>query len=203
MPKFNVDMEILDVGCGMGHILRIMSEVGFKNLTGIDKYIDKTITIDKVKLIKEELEFLKDSRFDFIMMHHSLEHMPDQHQVFHLLNLMLKSGGKILVRIPVMGYSFEEFRENWVQLDAPRHFFLHSLKSFDRLVGKHGLLIEKTIFDSTSFQFTGSVKYKKNIAQNEEYKFSKAEITAFSAKAKELNEKNQGDSACFILSARD
>jgi len=53
--------------------------------------------------------------------------------VFGGQNLMEKAakvpGGWCVIRIPtVSSFAWEHYREQWVQLDAPRHFFLHKVR---------------------------------------------------------------------------
>jgi SAM-dependent methyltransferase len=46
---------------------------------------------------------------------------------------LLACKGIIVVRIPaVSSYAWERYGVAWMQLDAPRHFFLHSPKSMTR-----------------------------------------------------------------------
>jgi hypothetical protein len=51
----------------------------------------------------------------------------------------------------------------WVQLDAPRHFFLHSANSLGLLAGKVGMAVTETVYDSDELQFVGSEQYLKGI----------------------------------------
>jgi SAM-dependent methyltransferase len=197
--NLNFNMDILDVGYGDGFLLNLMAREGFKNLTGIDKFMNAPAK-NGIKFIKGELNDLNGSLFDVIMFHHSLEHMPDQHSIFEQLKSLLKSDGKIIIRIPIIGYAFNLFRENWVQLDAPRHFYLHTVKSLQTLAERHGFSVDNIIFDSSYFQFTGSIKYSKDIPLIEPFTFSTREIAAYSNRARRLNKEHQGDSACFILS---
>lgn len=71
-----LDSEILDVGCGYGNLLLQMRSDGFTNLTGVDTFIKSDIFYESgVKVINKYLHEIKGS-FDFIMLNHSFEHMP-------------------------------------------------------------------------------------------------------------------------------
>jgi hypothetical protein len=105
-------------------------------------------------------------------------------------------------------YAWEKYRENWVSLDAPRHLFLHTIKSMHLIAEKAGLEIKKIVYDSDEFQFWGSEQYLKGIALREKRSlaegfknsiFSKNEIKEFKKKACELNRIGQGDQASFYL----
>jgi SAM-dependent methyltransferase len=62
--------------------------------------------------------------FDFIMFHHSFEHMDAPEKVFQHIYKLLNKGSYALIRIPVAdSSSFKKYGANWVNLDPPRHFF--------------------------------------------------------------------------------
>ena len=115
----------------------------------------------------------------------------------------------LLIRIPlVSSYAWDKYQENWVDLDAPRHFYLHSEKSFKLLAKDTGYEVEKLVYDSTAFQFCGSEQYLKNISlmdpksygnDPENSIFTPDEIQEYAQKAMELNLRNKGDQACFFL----
>lgn len=207
--KIEFESEVLDVGCGAGHLLVRMKKDGFKNLTGVDAFIRDNIYYENgIKLLKKELSEI-DKQFDFIMLHHSYEHMTNPLRVLQELQRLLKPDRYVLIRVPVASsYAWEKFRENWVQLDVPRHLFLHTVESMNLLADQVGFILEETVFDSTEFQFWGSEQYRRGIplrnsrslAENPRNSiFTKKQIKAFKAKANELNEKQIGDQACFYL----
>ena len=54
----------LDVGAGKGELLLKLQNVGFKNLTGIDPFLEKEITYNKdLKILKLELSELNNLSF--------------------------------------------------------------------------------------------------------------------------------------------
>jgi len=98
------------------------------------------------------------------MFHHSLEHMIDQLEILRKVKHLLSNNGTILVRMSIKSeYIWQRYSTHWVQIDAPRHLLIHTLKSFEILTKKVGLKIKKIIFDSTDFQFWGSELYKMGI----------------------------------------
>lgn len=204
--SLNNSSSILDVGCGKGNFLVYLKNQGMLNVLGIDPYIDEDVFLDgKVLVRKITLNQLEGS-FDLIMMHHSFEHMFEQHDVLSEINRLLKPDGKVLIRIPLKNYAFEKYGNNWVSLDAPRHFYLHTEKSLRILVEECGFKITEVIYDSDEFQFWGSEQYLKGIElfSKESYavdksKIEKSKIEEYRAQARKLNLEGKGDQACFYL----
>ncbi|MBY0427098.1 MAG: class I SAM-dependent methyltransferase, partial [Cytophagales bacterium] len=124
----SLESKILDVGCGSGDFLFQLEQVGFKDLSGMDPFLPEDIF-----KIKSKVNFYKKSladtrgRYDIITLNHVFEHMDNPEGVLKQLKSLLKAKGRIMIRIPVTGgYAWEEFRENWYQIDAPRHLYLYS-----------------------------------------------------------------------------
>lgn len=118
-----------------------LDKYGFKILTGIDSFIDKDTSYDNgINIYKKEI-YDVDQQFDFVMLHHSLEHMPEPHRVFAQLAKIVSDNGTILIRIPVIdGHAWREYQMNWFQVDAPRHLFIHSVTSINMLAEKHSII---------------------------------------------------------------
>ena len=196
--------SILDIGSGSGKYLLELDHIGFHNITGIDPYNSEVLHLNKDIIIYNKQLSEIDQTFDFIMMNHSLEHIEDQHLVFSQLFKLLNPNGKILIRIPVMGgESWRKYNINWFQIDAPRHYFLHTLKSFEILAHKHGFQTQSVDFDSNDYQFIFSEQYTKNKIMSDPYFFNKQEIKAFRKRADYLNSINDGDQASFIINKID
>ncbi len=204
---FDLNHKILDVGSGSGKLLLEMKRGGFKYLTGADPFIDTNIEYESGVTILKKAFTTIDEKFDCVMFHHSFEHMDNPEEVFkHLVNT-LTDNGFALIRIPVAdSFSYKKYHENWVNLDPPRHFYLHTDKSIEILAKKTGLKIVDKFRDANQFQFYGSELYKNNIPLEDYNKglypayFSKSQIRAFRSEAKRLNKINEGDWACYYLS---
>ena len=203
--------RILDVGCGSGSLLVRMRKEGFLNASGIDPFIEEDINYRTGLVIKKAAmdDISESEHYDFIMMHHSLEHIPDQHNAFDQIARLLKPGGTALVRVPVSSsYAWEHYRTDWIQLDAPRHLFLHSEKSLGIIARKAGLSLAETVYDSLEFQFYSSelcrrgvpvTEHKEIIRDRERCPFSSEQLAAWKKESKRLNKNRQGDMACFYM----
>ncbi len=195
--------KILDIGSGNGNTLYPLAEAGFHLLTGSDGFIEKDIFYDNGLTVRKATLFdISENDWDFIMFQHVLEHLPQQQQHLMYVHTLLKPGGTCLIRIPtVSSFAWEHYRENWVQLDAPRHFFLHSHKSISMLAEQCGFRVVDILQESTDFQFTGSEAYLRDISlydiPNE--MFTAEQLIDFTEKAEQLNLQGKGDSIGVIL----
>lgn len=208
--RISFTSRILDVGCGKGFFLLKLKEEGFTDLAGIDPYLDPDITCgETVKIYKKEIAEV-DGEFEFVMLNHSFEHMAEPLSVLKEVYRVLKRDCCALIRVPVVpSYAWRTYGVNWVQLDAPRHLFLHSVQSMKLLTERAGFEMMEVVYDSSDLQFWGSELYSRNISMSEYHKsvdenprnsiFSANDLDRFKKKASELNALGDGDQACFYL----
>lgn len=201
---FRFDQSILDVGCGNGFFLLSMANAGFKHLRGIDPYNDADISYPNGVNISKSDIFSEKGKYDVVMLHHSFEHMDEPEKVLSKIRECLNPGGLVLIRIPVSDAAvWKLYGTLWVQLDAPRHFFIHSVKGMKILAERTGFQLDKVEFDSYSLQYWGSELYRKNLplSKGAGY-FSAEQIENWELKAAENNRAGAGDQACFYLKMR-
>ncbi len=209
--RLNPSSNILDIGCGSGHLLQRMAELGFENLLGIDLFVPEATPLNSknTKIVRGTLSQLRGRTFDLIMMHHCLEHNEDPVSELQLARELLSRNGSILVRQPVSGSeAFHKYGSNWFQLDAPRHAVIHSVKSMGILAEKCGLRIREIIWDSTDQQFWASEQYTRSVSMYDERSylrnpvhslFSPHQILEWKKQASILNKKGVGDQAAFYI----
>jgi len=209
IPNLTKNSKILDVGCGTGGKLYILKNFGFRNLLGIDPFLKKDFHYKNgLNILKNDIYDVK-GKWDIIILNHSFEHMKNPIKTLKKIKKLLSNKGFCVIRMPTTSsYAWKHYKENWVQIDAPRHFFLHSLKSIKILAKKTGFRLEKYIYDSRSFQFWGSEQNLKKIPllsknsymiNRKKSIFSKNTIRLFNKRTKNLNEINQGDQASYYL----
>jgi SAM-dependent methyltransferase len=204
------DMRILDMGCGRGQLLSILHRAGFSHLSGIDPFLSEDIEVlPGLYARKQSLEQIQE-QFDLIMLHHVIEHVESGRQTLQACRQRLAPHGRILLRFPTPeSDAWEQYRENWVQIDAPRHLFLYTRAGLQLIAEQSGLKIEKWLCDSSAFQFWGSELYRKGlplydgnrIAMNPESHFTKAEMKAFDRRSKIANAHQRGDQVVAVLSS--
>lgn len=204
-----LDLPILDVGCGSGEDLLGLSNCGFTRLLGVDPYLPKSIRYESgLEIRKCQLADIE-GRFGLITFHHVFEHLENPQETLITARHLLEKGGRILIRIPLSdSNACEVYREDWAQLDAPRHITLQTRKSMECLAKEAGLKILRVAYDSGAFQFWGSEQYRKDIPLSDPRSYSKApdsgiftekEIEEFKARAAKLNQDEKGDQAAFVL----
>jgi len=199
---------ILDVGTGNGSLLHSFYKIGFTNLHGIDPFINEDKDYGPIKIYKKDI-FETTGEFDLIMLHHAFEHMDEPQKVLQQLYKLLKKGRCLLIRTPVMGkYSWKKYGVNWMDLDAPRHIIIHSLKSMELLAQQAGFELRKTVFDGNYMSLIGSEQYAKDIALPEanSYMVNKAasgytesDIENFKTINLQNNKDANADQAAFYL----
>lgn len=202
--------RILDVGTGTGEHVLELRDAGFLKATGIDPYIQSDIFESGDIIVKKGALSESLGQFDLITMHHSLEHMNDQTEVLMQATLCLRPGGKLLIRIPtVTSTAFREYKENWFQLDAPRHLYLHSHKSIKLMADQACLKLLDLWCDSNEMQFIVSEQYASNIdagmrnsyLSNKKFtNLSRHYIRAMKKKSHQENLNLTGDQICLIFS---
>lgn len=211
--KCGVNSRILDIGCGNGRLLLRLWSLGFKNLEGIDPYLDGDIDYGNgVVVRKRDIHAVTDN-YDLVMMHHSLEHVRDPVSTLTAAAAVMNPGACLLIRVPLVdSEAWDIYRENWVQLDAPRHLHLLTRKAVDILASRCGLAVKAVVNDSHAMQFWGSEQYVRGISlrdqksimvNSEANTFSKSEITVFAKRSNVLNKLDRGDQACFFLALKD
>ena len=202
--------KILDVGCGGGDLLKQLENVGFTNLTGADPFISEDIHYsENVNIYKKSVYELTET-YDVIMLHHSLEHMDKQAEVIAKLYELLRKDGKLFIRIPIYSKPlFERYGVDLVNLDAPRHLFVHSIKSITYLLNNQGFKITNTTFDANVFDIIVSEQYKKDITLFDKEKsyitniknsmFTPKEHKVFRKQMEEYNRKGEGSAVALVI----
>jgi 2-polyprenyl-3-methyl-5-hydroxy-6-metoxy-1,4-benzoquinol methylase len=151
--SLNKDAKILDVGTGNGGFLYPLQLMGFKNVLGIDPFLAKRIEYNSGLVVESKSIFEIKPGWDLITYNHVFEHLEKPEEELKRIFELLNPNGICLVSIPtVSSYVWRKFRVHWYQIDAPRHFFLHSIQSLRILAEKAGFKV-------------GEVHYNANLSQ--------------------------------------
>lgn len=199
--------RVLDVGCGNGkHFIYPLRQMGFETVAGCDPFISAPLNYQNG--LKIERKALVDiggrACWDLITFHHSFEHIPNPAETLKQVVRLLDEKGLCVIRIPTSSsFAWQHYGTHWVQLDAPRHLFLHSVESMRRLAAAASLMVLKITYDSDYFQFWGSENYLKDIPLCDQKK-GKGLAWQYlrwrlKRRAGRLNRESRGDQAVFVL----
>jgi SAM-dependent methyltransferase len=200
---------ILDVGSGVGNLLLQLKTLGFTDLLGIDPFIDAAIHYKGgPTILKETLDRITGS-FELVILNHSFEHLANPMATLHQVRRVMARDGYVVIRTPLAAsFAWRAYGTDWVQLDAPRHLFVHTVESIRILAAQAGLAIDAVQYDSTAFQFWGSEQYRRGIAlrdkrsyaQSQRHSiFSRSQIQQYERQAAALNRSSDGDQASIRL----
>jgi SAM-dependent methyltransferase len=138
-----LDARVLDVGAGSGGLLAELGRWGFRSLEGVDPYLPGPVQLDGRILVSVGELASTQGPYDLVLFHHSLEHVDDPRRLLvDARERLSEPKGRIAVSVPVAdGPVWEEFRDDWVGLDAPVHRLIPTMEGMRRLADRAGLKV--------------------------------------------------------------
>jgi ubiquinone/menaquinone biosynthesis C-methylase UbiE len=148
----NTPINILDIGCGRGHLLKFLKRKGY-DCYGIERAdFPKDTEIENIHMYKQEIEDIgfSENFFDAILIWHVLEHAGDPISMIRETARVLRPGGLLTIAVPNFG-SFQArfFREDWFHLDLPRHIHHFTPAILLRILDENGF----SSIDQHTFSF--------------------------------------------------
>lgn len=195
--------SLMDIGCGDGHWLDYLYEIGYHNITGVDLFTPEEQVRDvKWKFIKGDI-FSVHEKYDYVVLNHSFEHMDNPQAVIKQISRILNPKGMCIISIPIAnGAAFKRYKENFAQFDAPRHVYLHTEKSMRVLCNHTGLKIRNVLFDSheSIWQISEWMRNCDDTLEDLNKRVSKRGCKKkYYFLAKKSNLQGRGDQAIFYL----
>lgn len=198
--------RFVDVGTGSGKFLIPLYLAGYTQCLGIDPFIEDDIVYPFGLKIKKATVFDLQGEFDVVFYNHSFEHIPEPRAELFKVRDILATNGTFVISVPVFpSLAWDLFGVDWYQIDAPRHYFLHSTQSMACLADSAGFKVTSVHYNSTYAQFAFSAMYQKGItmkdrSKNQEgflrRKFNKLKYSRW---ARQQNKRGYGDQAVFFL----
>lgn len=150
--KFFQQGKLLEIGCGLGHLLGRLSE-NF-DTTGID--VNKW-AIDECKkrfpeskfyvLPAEDVEKLKE-KYEVVVIRHVLEHLASPEDVIKKVSNLVKPKGLLLIATPNPdGIMAKIQKENWVNLKDPTHISINRPEKWIEVLKKYGFKLRLSTSD--------------------------------------------------------
>lgn len=158
--------RILDIGAGTGDFLVSAKNSGWKvdgvevNKLARDKALIKGINLN------ENLDDLKDQKYDIITLWHVLEHLPNLEMSLKKIDSLLKPTGILVIAVPnFRSFDAKYYSKYWAAFDVPRHFWHFSKNSVTKLLPDNYVRMntKAMIFDSFYVSLL-SEKYKSGSA---------------------------------------
>ena len=140
--------RILDVGCGTGANLLMLSEYG--DAEGVDISEDalafcRERGLEKVRLGAAEKLPYADGTFDLVTALDVVEHMDDDLAGLREMRRVLRPGGRVLLFVPTFMFLWG------VQDDVSNHRRRYRLPELKRVLEKAGFAIERTTYANITF----------------------------------------------------
>jgi 2-polyprenyl-3-methyl-5-hydroxy-6-metoxy-1,4-benzoquinol methylase len=140
---------ILDIGCGRGFFLHLLSRLGLKEIYGIDTSENAVQFLEKIYGIsgfagKLEGAHVGDDYFDLITLWDVLEHVPAPRVMLTEIRRILKKGGSLFIRVPNAHYLLLKHYVWGKMLGRekcfiPRfHYYNFSPKNLERILKEEG-----------------------------------------------------------------
>lgn len=203
------DARILDVGCGNGAFIANLRKLGFARAEGVDPFVEAESLGAAAAYVRQADIGRIDGSYDIILFNHSLEHLPAPTDALRKSLELLAPGGTVIVQIPnVESPEFQQYRQHWWGLHAPRHFSLPTRAGMERAVRAAGLVVSDRIFTSRFDNYLYSREHSLDIADHDPQSWltrgpsciwTDAEIEEATRKAVVHNAAGTGDWVCYYL----
>jgi 2-polyprenyl-3-methyl-5-hydroxy-6-metoxy-1,4-benzoquinol methylase len=130
--------SVLDFGCGDGKLLNVLMETGWRTY-GIEPSSDVAF------LRHTRLEHIPPApQFDFVVLHHVLEHMPSPLELLRALAGAMKPGAALFISVPRLD-TLPEHRDFRYCLNARTHPVSFSEACLRELLARAGLALEASL----------------------------------------------------------
>jgi 2-polyprenyl-3-methyl-5-hydroxy-6-metoxy-1,4-benzoquinol methylase len=91
----NMNISIVDLGCGTGNFLNYLKSRGFNNLTGVDLIENKDTSIEYMQ--SNILEYNPTKKFDVIVSNMNIEHIEDLDSYISKIDSLLSEDGVVIL----------------------------------------------------------------------------------------------------------
>jgi 2-polyprenyl-3-methyl-5-hydroxy-6-metoxy-1,4-benzoquinol methylase len=126
----------LDYGCGAGGTLQLLRDLGLQNRTGYEPDPKAHAVAQKSgnKVHTTEQDALADGPFDFVLLDHVIEHLPNPAATLQTLAAAMSAGAVLLIRTPnTRSMLASVFGPRWRGWETPRHLCLFNRNSIEAL----------------------------------------------------------------------
>lgn len=206
--KQSRNSRVLDIGCGAGRFLHLLSEMGFSDLTGLDlsfsgvKHVKKHVSEAKtIQTDATSLPFKEDS-FDIVLMVgivYEIEDKKAHYKVFEEIHRVLRQGG-LFIFVNNSPYNLGEkiftLTESFKLKKTDKEFFFvwrYTYNDVRKLSKKAGLSIIETVkcnFGMALFRFLYGIFVSREVKRNRFERLNTTRINPYSLNEHFLANKN-------------
>jgi len=142
--------SVLDIGCGNGERLSLFRHIGWLTTAGIDsdpKAVDMARSLGRNVQVGSmvSIPYASDS-FDFIFLHHVVEHVHDIKAGLSECFRVLRVGGKIFILTPNANSRLHHhYGKYWRGLEAPRHLRIYTMASLKQCLYEAGFVPQQLL----------------------------------------------------------
>jgi 2-polyprenyl-3-methyl-5-hydroxy-6-metoxy-1,4-benzoquinol methylase len=146
--------KIFDIGTGWGHFLHTAAKCGY-DASGVEiSELMHHYAVNDLKLIVRQGDFfvkkLPEKYYDVATMWDVLEHLDNPSAALKRANLLLKTGGFLVLQVPQMDSFIAKWqKEDWSMM-SPEHLNYFSKKTIKKMLEKNGFELVKI---KSSFEF--------------------------------------------------
>jgi 2-polyprenyl-3-methyl-5-hydroxy-6-metoxy-1,4-benzoquinol methylase len=179
-------MRFLDIGCGSGHLMQAAKELGMGCVAGVETD-GHAVAFAQSKGLDVyhgvwPIADLVGTRYDFISLMHSLEHMPNPGEVLESCLDHLNEGGTLAIDVPDQASLPASFKrllryagrrpDHYGYLQPPWHICAFRLRSFEVFAREHRIAflwkrrtspLDKSVFPHTDDYWSGRFKWNKRV----------------------------------------
>ena len=138
--------RILDIGCGSGHFLNTMKEIGWE-VFGVDASPKARALVMRqfgIDTISPEDWFNSDGKYDVITCWHSLEHVHEPWVYLEKIRGQLDNDGMLIVALPnYESTDAKKYEADWAAYDTPRHLYHFTPSSLEKIMFTNEFLINE------------------------------------------------------------
>jgi SAM-dependent methyltransferase len=155
--------KVLEVGCGAGDYMARVLDIGFE-IIGID-VDDQAVTQARLRglnVLSHDLDYFirQGKRFDYVIMHHVIEHLHNPSAYLQKLKLLLKRNGRIWLETPNnKSKTATIFGKYWRGHEVPRHIQVFNRRSLIHLLEHNGFVILEEIVRESAFKYMFDQSY--------------------------------------------
>ena len=142
------DRNILELGCGAGHLLLALRNLGFSCLCGVDWTIPPELADEapSIAFVAEDIALYVPPRpLDVVIINNVIEHVRDPQALLERYRTYLAEHGSILLLTPnAQSLSHHVFGRYWSGLHSPWHVHVFTRDSLAILAQRAGFQIRET-----------------------------------------------------------